>query len=68
MTEEDITLQIETILYMCRWKLKEQTYDCKKYKEEIALNAKKKKQKKEVSKHISDNTIPWHLLLEEERR
>jgi hypothetical protein len=48
--------------------LKEQTYYCKKYKEEIALNTKKKKQKKEVSKHISDNTIPWHLLLEEERR
>lgn len=48
--------------------MKEQTYDCKKYKEEIALNAKKKKQKKEVSKHISDNTVPWHLLLEEERR
>ena len=49
--------------------MKEQTYDCKKYKEEIALNAKKKKQKKEVSKHREDNTnIPWHLLLEEERR
>jgi len=48
--------------------MKEQKYGCKKYKEEIVLNTKKIKEKKEVSKHISDNTIPWRLLLEEERR